>query len=102
MARARRRCQPRRTCIPVVVVLLHVKIVGGTTNYFVFNVCFLLSFVFLMIGGLADARRPTAGASAKAACKVVGKSLTGIVVWLHVVLYNMYLVSSGVDTNMDG
>jgi hypothetical protein len=68
------------TALVVAAVLMVVKIVGGTTDEGVARpVMFGLPFVAFWRGGLADARRPTAGATAKAACLATGEALAGAV-----------------------
>ena len=68
------------TGLVVAAVLLIVYIVGGTTNQAVaVPALFFLPFAAFWLGGLADARRPTAGATAKAACRTAGEALAGFV-----------------------
>ena len=50
-----------------------------------FAALFYLPFAAFFLGGLADARRPTAGATAKAACQATGEVLAGFVCWLVLV-----------------
>ena len=47
-----------------------------------FAALFYLPFAAFFLGGLADARRPTAGATAKAACRAAGEALAGFVGWV--------------------
>ena len=47
---------------------------------------FGVSFLAFLLGGLADARRPTAGETATAACKATGEWLAGFVVYACVIL----------------
>ena len=74
------------TALVVAVVLLTVYIVGGTTDQSVAMPALLaLPFAAFWLGGLADARRPSAGATAKAACQATGEVLAGFVCWLVLV-----------------
>ena len=68
------------SALVIAAVLLVVKIAGGTTDKEV-AVRALLGFPFaaFWLGGLADTRRPTAGATAKAACRAAGEALAGLV-----------------------
>jgi hypothetical protein len=99
------------TTLVVVAAFLHVKIAGDSTIYYVHLALLLLPFPFFLIGGLADARRPTAGATAKAMtttpkqnptstqkvrlCKAAGRLLAGLVAWL--LLHTLYIVVNGVQ-----
>ena len=60
----------------VAAVLLHVKIgaIGDAAAS-----PMILPLAAFWLGGLADARRPTAGATAKAACLATGEALAGAV-----------------------
>ena len=79
------------TALVVTAVLLTVKIAGGTTDYFVaVPALIFLPFAAFWLGGLVDARRPTAGATAKAACRAAGEALAGFIGF--VVLFAVVLV----------
>ena len=89
----------------VAAVLLVVKIVGGTTDSsmrkglvtdgLVYNgvpvqALILIPLAVFWLGGMVDARRPTASATAKAACRAAGEALAGFVWWFvtALVAYN--------------
>ena len=56
-----------------------------------FAALFYLPFAAFFLGGLAGARRPTAGATAKAACRAAGEALAG---WVGCfVLFAVYVAA---------
>jgi hypothetical protein len=66
----------------------------------------LLPFAPFWLGGLADARRPTAGATAKMACRAAGEALVGLFVFheLGGLLLSWTFVLTGTtesDQNLD-
>ena len=84
------------TVLVVAVVLMVVKIVGDTTDEDLATpVLFYLPFAAFWLGGLADARRPTAGATAKAACRTAGEALAGSVATF--VLVALFFVVTGLE-----
>eukprot|EP01052_Picozoa_sp_SAG31_P024910 SAG31_NODE_2152_length_6315_cov_6.487452_4_plen_107_part_00 len=75
------------TALVVAGTLLIVRAVDGTTTGTNAEITLItLPFLLFWLGGLADARWPTAGATAKAACAATVEALAGFVG------YNMILI----------
>ena len=83
------------TGLVVAVVLMVVKVVGGLTDGAASALMLGLPFIAFWLGGLADARRPTAGATAKAACRTAGEALAGSVATF--VLVALFFVVTGLE-----
>ena len=77
------------TALVVAGTLLIVRNVDVDLGAYIFP-----PFLLFWLGGLADARRPTAGATAKAACAAAAEALAGFVGYF--MLAAIFLVISGV------
>ena len=82
------------TTLVVAGTLLIVRIVGGTTKFGIAALIGLPCLAF-WLGGLADARRPTAGATAKAACAATAEALASIVGYYMIVVISVLFVTNG-------